>query len=74
MDRWAAVAQKWEDPTHLGTIPEPHPNQTCPLTRYRSFTINNMRAYGAANISRELCINALNPLYAMGYRDVSGDT
>lgn len=38
------------------------------FARFRSFAINIMRANGTGNISRELYINALNPLHAMGYR------
>lgn len=38
------------------------------FARFRTFAINIMRANGATNISRELYINALNPLHAMGYR------
>ena len=38
------------------------------FARFRTFAINIMRANGTANISRELYINALNPLHAMGYR------
>ena len=38
------------------------------FARFRSFAINIMRANGTVNISRELYINALNPLHAMGYR------
>ncbi|MBC7953992.1 MAG: hypothetical protein H7Z12_19505, partial [Rhodospirillaceae bacterium] len=38
------------------------------FARFRTFAINIMRANGTANISRELYINALHPLHAMGYR------
>ena len=37
------------------------------FARFRTFALNIMRANGADNISRELYINALNPLHAMGY-------
>jgi hypothetical protein len=36
------------------------------FARFRTFAINIMRANGTSNISRELYINALNPLHAMG--------
>jgi predicted transposase YbfD/YdcC len=38
------------------------------FARFRTFAINIMRANGADNISREIYINALNPLHAMAYR------
>ena len=37
------------------------------FARMRSFAINIMRANGAANIGKELYVNALNPLHAMAY-------
>ena len=42
-----------EDPSRIRTKPV-------------HFAINIMRANGTANISREIYINALNPLHAMG--------
>ena len=33
----------------------------------RSFALNILRANGAANIARELYVNALNPLHALAY-------
>ncbi len=43
-------------------------NKPVNFARFRTFAINIMRANGTANISRELYINALNPLHAMAYR------
>ena len=37
------------------------------FARMCSFALNILRANGAANIARELYINALNPLHAMAY-------
>ena len=37
------------------------------FTRMRSFALNILRANGAANIARELYVNALNPLHALAY-------
>ena len=38
------------------------------FARMRSFALNILRANGAANIARELYVNALYPLHAMAYR------
>ena len=37
------------------------------FARMRSFALNILRANGAANIARELYVNALNPLHALAY-------
>lgn len=38
------------------------------FARMRSFALNILRANAAANVSRELYVNALNPLHALAYR------
>lgn len=38
------------------------------FARFRTFALNILRANGTTNVSRELYINALNPMHALSYR------